>query len=72
MAIPPSNTPSLSENYPCNVCGNPGTGRFSPDLDIKGLVYCEKHKDEVQMVYVMLLQGSEDIARQGMKDWKIK
>jgi len=37
-----------SKYYPCMICGKDAVGCFSPDLDIKGLCFCEKHREEVR------------------------
>lgn len=57
---------------PCNVCGKDAIGRYTPDMDIKGLGYCKKHKKEVQLAYMMILQDTPDMARKFMKGWKYK
>lgn len=34
--------------HPCNVCGKDAVACLSPDIDIKGLCYCEAHKEEAK------------------------
>jgi hypothetical protein len=60
----------ITTAYDCSKCGMPATGRFSPDMDIKGLCFCDEHKREVQIAYSTLMRGKEKLARQLMKDWK--
>ena len=31
----------------CLKCGKPATGRYTPDLDIKGVGFCKRHKIEI-------------------------
>lgn len=54
----------------CNICDKKAVGTYSPDLDIRGLAFCEKHRNDVFMVYVALMSGSEDLAKSMMKGWK--
>ena len=43
----------------CEICGEEAIYRFSPDLDINGLEACEKHKQDMQIAYVILLTDGE-------------
>lgn len=56
--------------YPCNVCGVDAIACLRPDMDIKGLCFCEAHRDEVYVVYMLILDDDEidDL----IKDWKFK
>lgn len=45
----------------CLICHKPAKYRFSPDLDIAGLGACEKHEKDVQLLYIMLLQGNKEM-----------
>ena len=57
--------------YPCNVCGEDAVACLRPDLDIKGLCFCEPHRDEVYTVYMMLLQdGGEEMAKPIIAKWR--
>ena len=47
----------------CFICKKKAKWRFSPDLDIRGIGSCTKHKSDVQLVYVAILQGDEDIMK---------
>jgi hypothetical protein len=38
--------------------------RFSPDIDIQGLLTCDKHLDTVRMAYMTLMTGNEDLCYQ--------
>lgn len=57
-------------NHPCNVCDKQAIGCYSPDLDIKGLCFCKKHKEEVMLAYYSLVGGDEKLAKSMMKGWK--
>lgn len=60
-------------HHPCSVCDEKAVGCFSPDLDIKGLCYCEDHKEEVMLAYMALTQpGDNEILESMTKDWKHK
>ncbi len=46
-------------HYPCRICLREekkvkAVGCFSPDLDIQGLCFCEKHKFDVFTEYLNL------------------
>lgn len=58
--------------YPCNVCDQKSVGRYTLDLDIKGFCFCEEHRDQVFLVYMMVVQGTPEMAEGIMKDWKYK
>ena len=44
----------------CIKCGKKGIGRLSPDLDIDGIGFCEKHKEDVMLGYYALLKGDKE------------
>lgn len=51
-------------NYPCRTCAKEGkevmaTGCFRPDLDLRGLCYCDEHKEAGQIEYVELISNSK-------------
>lgn len=69
---PHTTEPWRKTHRACNVCDKQATGCYSPDLDIKGLCFCAEHKDEVQLVYVMLMQGTPEMAEEAMKSWANK
>lgn len=56
--------------YPCNVCGKDAVACLSPDMDIKGLCFCEEHRDEVNMVYMSIGMIEPKLVKSLMKDWK--
>ena len=33
----------------CCLCDAPATGQFSPDIDVKGVPFCDKHKTDIQL-----------------------
>jgi hypothetical protein len=39
----------------CEICGKKALFLFSPDLDIQGLGACKKHKEDMQLAYIILL-----------------
>lgn len=43
-------------HYPCRVCGKQAIGCYSPDLDIRGLCFCKKHKEDVMVEYMLIIQ----------------
>lgn len=45
----------------CLICGKKAVHRFSPDLDIEGLGSCNEHVEDVQMAYMMLMQGEHEM-----------
>lgn len=42
-------------------CKGKVIGRYSPDMDIRGIGYCRKHKTIVAGAYISLLNGDEDL-----------
>ena len=63
----------MSDVYPCNVCGEPAVACLRPDMDVKGLCFCDKHREEVYAVYMLILSLDEDDLVDGLiKDWKFK
>lgn len=63
---------SETKYHPCNVCGKDAIACLSPDMDIKGLCFCEEHREDVYIVYVMIIQGTPEMAEKAMKNWKFK
>ena len=47
----------------CEICKEEAIFRFSPDLDINGLGSCEKHKQDMQIAYLILLTGGEEACK---------
>lgn len=44
----------------CSKCDKYATGRLSPDLDIKGVGFCDEHEAEVKMeMLVLIFEGEE-------------
>ena len=50
-------------HYPCHICDKKATGCYRPDLDIKGLCFCDEHKEQVQTAYLLIIQGQEEEAK---------
>ena len=44
----------------CEICKEEAIYRFSPDLDINGLEACEKHKQDIEIAYMILLTDGEE------------
>lgn len=61
-----------SKKYPCNVCGEDAVACLSPDIDIKGLCFCEKHRFTVYAVYHAIIADDEADIAEMIKDWKYK
>ncbi len=53
--------------HKCIICDKKATKRFSPDLDIRGLGSCDKHENDVQFGYVMLMQGDDKMFEAWLK-----
>ena len=45
--------------YKCMICGKDAVGCYSPDMDIKGLCFCEKHKDDVFIKYLEIINDAQ-------------
>ena len=44
--------------YVCSICNKPAIGRYSPDMDIKGLAFCEDHADQVGAAFYCLMTNN--------------
>lgn len=51
----------------CIICGKKAMGKFSPDLDVNGIGFCKKDKQQVMIGYIVLLQGDEELAKELLK-----
>jgi hypothetical protein len=40
------------------MCNKPAIGRYSPDMDIKGLAFCEDHADQVGAAFYCLMTSN--------------
>jgi len=54
----------------CYLCGKKSIGRYSPDLDIRGVGFCKKHKDEVFMRLLILMEEMENKPKKKSKTIK--
>jgi len=45
----------------CHKCGKLAVGRMSPDIDVRGIAYCEDCRDIVEIAYICLLQGDMNL-----------
>ena len=54
----------------CVKCGKKATKRFSPDLDIQGIGTCKKCEEQVSLAYLMIIQGTPEMANDFTKNWK--
>ena len=50
---------SKIENYTCHKCGKPATGRYSPDKNITGLAFCDKHQELMALGFYLLLKNEK-------------
>jgi len=42
----------------CLKCGKPAVGRFTPDLDIRGVGFCKRHKIEIWLdIWITMEDG---------------
>ena len=39
----------------CHKCGKPATGRYSPDKEVAGLAFCDKHKELMAAAFYCLI-----------------
>lgn len=46
--------------YTCHVCEKEAVGRLSPDMDLKGIPFCETHRDDMYAAYLTLLDEGMD------------
>lgn len=49
-----------SKEIVCHKCGKPATGRYSPDMDVAGLAFCDEHKELIAAAFYCLLQDDLD------------
>jgi hypothetical protein len=45
-------------DYVCAICNKPAIGRYSPDLDIKGLAFCADHSTQVGAAFYCLMTNN--------------
>lgn len=45
----------------CVVCNQPAVSYFTPDIDIRGIGFCLKHKEVVRLAYFALCLGNTDL-----------
>lgn len=48
-------------------CKNKAVASFTPDMDIRGIPFCKKHKYDVGVAYMMITSDNEEIKKQGLK-----
>ena len=41
----------------CHKCGKPATGRYSPDKEVAGLAFCDKHKELMAAAFYCLIHN---------------
>ena len=58
---------SKTKEITCHKCGKPATGRYSPDMDIAGLAFCDEHKELMAAAFYCLLQDDTETLNQLMK-----
>lgn len=47
-----------TEPLKCSLCSKDAIGRYSPDLDVKGLTFCDEHKDKVGAAFYCLMNDN--------------
>ena len=52
-----TNKQSKTKEIVCHKCNKPATGRYSPDMDIAGLAFCDEHKELMAAAFYCLLQN---------------
>jgi hypothetical protein len=52
------------------TCKTKPIWRYSPDIDVNGLLACDAHKNTVQMAYMVLLSGNEALCLDLLKHTK--
>jgi len=57
---------SKTKEIICHKCGKPATGRYSPDMDIAGLAFCDEHKELMAAAFYCLLQDDMETFNQLM------
>lgn len=45
-----------SESLKCSLCNKDAVGRFTPNEDTKGLLWCEEHRDKVGLAFYCLMK----------------
>ena len=61
-----TNKQSKTKEFVCHKCGKPATGRYSPDMDIAGLAFCDEHKELMAAAFYCLLQNDTETFNQLM------
>ena len=41
----------------CHKCKKPAVGRYSPDMDIAGLAFCDEHKELMAAAFYCLIHN---------------
>ena len=54
----------------CEICSKKAIYRLTPDLDIQGLGACEKHKQDMQIAYIILTTEGEKEYREFIESSK--
>ena len=57
---------SKTKEIVCHKCNKPATGRYSPDMDIAGLAFCDEHKELMAAAFYCLLQDDMETFNQLM------
>ena len=57
---------SKTKEIVCHKCGESATGRYSPDMDIAGLAFCDEHKELMAAAFYCLLQDDMETFNQLM------
>ena len=57
---------SKTKEIVCHKCNKPATGRYSPDMDIAGLAFCDEHQELMAAAFYCLLQDDMETFNQLM------
>jgi hypothetical protein len=44
--------------YKCHKCPKPAIGRYTPNEEEAGLLFCEEHKDLISVAFYCLIKGN--------------
>ena len=57
---------SKTKKIVCHKCGKPATGRYSPDMDIAGLAFCDEHQELMAAAFYCLIKNDTETFNQLM------
>jgi hypothetical protein len=57
---------SKTKEFVCHKCGKPATGRYSPDMDVAGLAFCDEHQELMAAAFYCLIKNDTETFNQLM------